>query len=85
MASTDEAAPAAPPRPYFLIPAVLLVLVAGWEIIATVRAADSVPGDAAWASAAKVVRERYRPGDLIVFAPGWADPIGRLHLGDLIS
>lgn len=85
MASTDEAAPAAPPRPYLLLPAVLLVLVAGWEIIATVRASDSVPDDAAWADAAKVVRAGYQPGDLIVFAPAWADPIGRLHLGDLIS
>src|SRR6185436_16136692 len=28
----------------------------------------------------------FRPGeDLIVFAPDWIDPVGRLHLGDLIS
>jgi hypothetical protein len=30
------------------------------------------------------VRERHQPGELIVFAPGWIDPLGRQHLGDLI-
>lgn len=31
-----------------------------------------------------MVRAGYQPGDLIVFAPDWIDPVGRLHLGDLI-
>jgi len=66
------------------IPALLLVLVAVWEIVATRLEAASVPDDDAWAAAAAVVRHGYRPGDLIVFEPPWADPIGRLHLGDLI-
>jgi hypothetical protein len=26
----------------------------------------------------------HQPGNLIVFAPRWNDPVGRLHLGDLI-
>jgi hypothetical protein len=43
-----------------------------------------VPGDKAWQKAAEVVRAGYQPGDLIVFAPDWNDPVGRLHLGDLI-
>ena len=80
-----------PPRPGVLetrwfraLPAAVLVLVAIWEIYATRRDATSVPGDDAWERAAKIVRSAYRPGDLIVFAPGWEDPIGRLHLGDLI-
>ena len=30
------------------------------------------------------VRAGFRPGDLIVAAPAWADPILRVHLGDLI-
>ena len=59
-------------------------MVAGWEIVATVRQARSVPGDDAWARATAIVRKDHRPGDLIVFAPEWVDPIGRLHLGDLI-
>lgn len=73
-----------PTRRLAAIPAALLVAVAIWEIGATRCQATSVPGDAEWAAAAQHVRLGYRPGDLIVFAPRWADPIGRLHLGDLI-
>ena len=56
-----------------------------WEVCATRHDATSVPGDDAWERAAATVRKSYQPGDLIVFAPGWVDPVGRLHLGDLIS
>jgi hypothetical protein len=42
------------------------------------------PTDADWAAAAAAVRAGFRPGDLIVAAPAWADPILRVHLGDLI-
>jgi hypothetical protein len=66
------------------VPALVLIVVAIWEIAATRGDAHEVPGDDAWAEAAAIVRQGYRPGDLIVFAPAWADPIGRLHLGDLI-
>ena len=66
------------------VPAIALVAIAIWEIVASVRAARAVPHDDEWARAAAVVRRDYRPGDLIVTAPGWTDPIGRLHLGDLI-
>lgn len=62
--------------------AVLMLGIALWEIVAT--GAAGVPGDAAWSRAAAVVRAEHRPGDLIVFAPGWVDPTGRMHLGDLI-
>jgi hypothetical protein len=65
-------------------PAVLLVLVALWETVAARRDATAVPDDAAWSHAAAVVRAAHEPGDLIVFAPSWVDPVGRLHLGDLI-
>jgi hypothetical protein len=67
------------------IPALLLAAIAAWEAIAAQRAGAGVPGDEAWARAAAVVRDGHRPGDLIVFAPDWIDPVGRLHLGDLIS
>jgi hypothetical protein len=66
------------------LPALALLVCALWEIVASLRAGSDVPGDPAWAAAASIVRERYRPGDLIVFAPGWIDPVGRMHLGDLI-
>ena len=42
------------------------------------------PTTTAWERAASVVRAGYQPGDLITFAPDWIDPVGRLHLGDLI-
>ncbi|MEO8553621.1 MAG: hypothetical protein ABI678_26790 [Kofleriaceae bacterium] len=71
-------------KPLAAAPALLLVIVALWEIAATVHAAHAVPDDPAWERATQVVRSQFRPGDLIVFAPAWADPIGRLHLGDLI-
>ncbi len=67
------------------LPALLLVIVALWETCATRRDATEVPLDDAWERAASIVRAGYRPGDLIVFAPAWVDPVGRLHLGDLIS
>jgi hypothetical protein len=72
------------PSPIAVVPALLLVVVALWEVCSTPRAASSVPGDKAWAKAAEVVRAGHRPGDLVVFAPDWVDPVGRLHLGDLI-
>ena len=73
-----------PRKPLAAAPALLLVLVSLWEVCAARRDASAVPDDAAWDAAAKVVRAGYRPGDLIVFAPDWVDPVGRLHLGDLI-
>jgi len=67
------------------LPALVLVAVAVWEIAVAARAARAVPHDDAWGQAAAYVRAHHQRGDLIVFAPAWADPIGRLHLGDLIS
>ena len=68
-----------------MLPAVAVVGLATWEIVATVRADADVPGDTAWDEAAALVRARHQPGDLIVFAPVWNDPVGRLHLGDLMT
>jgi hypothetical protein len=65
-------------------PALVLALVALWELVAVGRAGADVPDDAAWAAAAAAVRAAHHDGDLIVFAPRWIDPVGRLHLGDLI-
>lgn len=70
--------------PIAVVPALLLVAVALWETCATPRYAAAVPEDKAWAKAAELVRAGHEPGDLIVFAPPWIDPVGRLHLGDLI-
>ena len=56
-------------------------------VVETVVAAVSpslAPTDADWQAAAREVRSGFRPGDLIVAAPAWADPIMRVHLGDLV-
>ncbi|HET6283430.1 MAG TPA: hypothetical protein VFH73_20905 [Polyangia bacterium] len=42
------------------------------------------PTTADWQAAAELVRGQFHKGDLIVAAPAWADPVMRLHLGDLI-
>lgn len=68
-----------------IVPAAVLVAIAVWEIAASLRAGRDVPGEAAWQRVAEVVRERLQPGELIVFAPEWIDPVGRMHLGDAIS
>lgn len=74
------------PLPIALAPALLLIAISVWEVCAARCDATAVPDpDApAWREAAAAVRAGYRPGDLIEFAPGWIDPVGRMHLGDLI-
>ncbi len=67
-----------------VFPAAILIALAAWEIVRVRAAPGGVPGDDDWAAAAEVVRSQHQPGDLIVFAPAWIDPVGRLHLGDLI-
>ena len=60
--------------------ALLALVETAQALIAPTRA----PGSADWAAAAREVRTGFQTGDLIVAAPAWADPIMRLHLGDLL-
>lgn len=62
----------------------LLAVIALWEAWAARHDAQAAPDDPAWQAAAQRVRSEHRAGDLIVFAPAWADPVGRWQLGDLI-
>ena len=66
------------------MPALALAAIAVWETCAARRDAIAVPDDIAWRAAADEVRASFQPGDLIVFAPAWIDPVGRHELGDLI-
>ena len=67
-----------------------LLAVAAVSLLAVVETAVALiaparaPSDADWRDAAAAVRANFRAGDLIVAAPGWADSILRVHLGDLI-
>jgi hypothetical protein len=67
---------------YFAAALLVLALVeTGNALLAPRRVATA----ADWDAAAAEVRAGFRDGDLIVFAPRWADQVGRAHLGDLIS
>jgi hypothetical protein len=67
-----------------------LLAVAAVSLLAVVETAVALiaptraPSDADWHAAAAEVRAGFRPGDLVVAAPSWADSILRVHLGDLI-
>jgi hypothetical protein len=67
---------------YALAAVVVLALV---ETTVAVVAPLRAPRARDWDAVEREVRAGFRPGDLIVAAPAWADPIMRLHLGDLIS
>ena len=67
-----------------------LAALAAVSLLALVETASAIvapyraPSDEDWRAAARAIRAGFRPGDLIVAAPAWADSILRVHLGDLI-
>ncbi len=61
-----------------------VVLLALVETAVALIAPTRAPKTADWEAAAREVRAGFKAGDLIVAAPAWADPILRVHLGDLI-
>ena len=65
-------------------PALLLLAVSLWEIVAVASASERAPEEEDWNAVSAELRARHRPGELIVFAPDWLDPVGRQVLGDLI-
>jgi hypothetical protein len=64
--------------------AALVVLLALVEAVSAFVAPSRAPDGRDWHAAAIEVRAGFRPGDLIVAAPAWADPLMRLELGDLV-
>lgn len=62
-----------------------LVALAVMELVAHFVVRARVVPDEDWRRAAEVVRDGYQPGDLVVAAPYWADPVLRRELGDLLS
>jgi hypothetical protein len=85
----QPAPPPAPARASLRLGAVaavaLLVGLALLEAGAALTAPSRTPRPADWQAAAAFVRAEKRPGDLVLFAPAWADPLGRLYLGDVIT
>jgi hypothetical protein len=66
------------------IAAAALALLAIVEAGQALLAKGGAPGQADWRAAADEVRAGLKDGDLIVFAPRWADQVGRSHLGDVM-
>ena len=62
-----------------------LLALAAWEVTVLLAARTEAPTDDDWARTAEVVSHGWQPGDLVVFAPTWIDPVGRKWLGDLLS
>jgi hypothetical protein len=67
-----------------IVAAALLAVVAAVETAAALSAGARVAPAVDWDAAAAEVRAGLEPGDLIAFAPRWADQVGRAHLGDVI-
>ena len=64
---------------------VLLLVLPCIELLAHARIVGGVASDQEWRSAAGFVRSQWQAGDLVTAAPSWADPLLRLHLGDLMG
>ncbi len=71
-------------RPATFCAAIVFAL-AAWEIIALWRVHADAPEPGDWQTAQAIVRQGFHAGDLIVFAPAWIDPVGRVYLGDLMA
>ncbi len=63
----------------------IVPLVGLWELVAHVAQVNNVVPDADWDGARAAVEAEWKPGDLVVFEPEWADPIGREHFGDKLA
>lgn len=74
------------PAPRWASPWWLLFLaLAIAEVVALGVREHRVPTETDWAGAAEYVRSQLAPKDAITVAPGWADPLLRLYLGDRIT
>jgi hypothetical protein len=67
------------------VAAALVALLALVETGVALSARARVARDADWQAAAAEVRAGFAPGDVIAFAPAWADQTGRAWLGDLVT
>ncbi len=63
----------------------LLLALALWEVGILVHAHHAEPADSHWRRAAAAVATARESGDLIVFAPDWADPLARMYAGDMMT
>jgi hypothetical protein len=55
------------------------------ELALHVKQTSDVVPDAAWTAARDAVKAELKDDDLVLFAPFWADPVGRQHFGDELA
>jgi hypothetical protein len=55
------------------------------ELLLHAHQTSSVVPDEDWTAARDLVKAQIQPDDLVVFAPFWADPLGRRAFGDAIA
>lgn len=80
----EEPRPSLPGARLAVAAAVGLALLALVETALALITPLRVPITTDWQAVASEVRAAFRPGDLIVASPPWADPVMRMHLGDLL-
>lgn len=81
----------APPKPAaasslltLVLAAIPVVGVAELALHAKQTSSDIVP-DSDWTAARDAVKAEIKPDDLVLFAPFWADPLGRRFFGDELA
>lgn len=74
-----------PARFRILLLGLVVLGVAAVEILGHFVVRSRVVPEEDWKAAADFVRNAHRPKDAVVVAPDWADPLLRLHFGELIS
>jgi len=81
--ANDEKTTAARRHPLaaYLLAAVPLIGVVELALHVKQTTVDVVP-DSDWAAARDAIKGDVKADDLVIFAPFWADPIGREHFGD---
>ena len=67
----------------YALAAVPLVGIA--ELALHVKQTSEVVGAGDWDAARALVKAEWKPDDLVIFAPFWADPLGREHFGDELA
>ncbi len=87
---TDNRVAQEDPRPSLPGARLGIVVAGGVALLALIETAQAliaplrVPVAADWQAVANQVRAGFQAGDLIVASPAWADPVMRMHLGDLL-
>lgn len=93
MPDSSEEMSSAPARPrgkglrlvFALAPVAIVALVSLYSAISVSRSGANQPSEQNWQAASEALREQVHKSDLLTIAPSWLEPVGRLHLGDLMS